>query len=70
MHFIVPWVAQFGASWSEPTTIAPGARKLPLSSLRAGGRDVTLALVDVANVDQRLTDVHAIQQALTHFQAI
>ena len=38
-------------------------------SLRAGGRDITLVLLDMANVDQRLTDARAIQQALTHPQA-
>ncbi len=39
-------------------------------SLHAAGRDVTLVLLDMPSVDQRLADARAIQQALTHSQAI
>ena len=39
-------------------------------SLRAGGKDVTLVLLDVADADQRLRDARAIQLALAHPPAV
>lgn len=39
-------------------------------SLRAGGKDVTMVLLDVADADQRLRDARAIQLALAHPPAV